>query len=94
MLLDGVIARLSAYISPFYASFEPMVIFIIIGMIFNNLLNERDGRIQGTDAATGVLLLAGIAFSGTRLSRAVVLQGREISEHHQKRGSAAGGIGD
>ncbi len=72
LLLAGVIALLSVYISTFHASFDALVVSIIIGMILNNLLGVRDKFIRGTDTAIGVLLPAGIALYGTQLSLAGV----------------------
>ena len=68
LLLAGVIALLSVYISTLHASFDALVISIIIGMIFNNLLSERKVFIRGTETAIGVLLPAGIALYGMQLS--------------------------
>lgn len=62
-----VIAIISYYISTFHASFDALVISIIIGMFSGNLISKRDRFLKGIEGAIKVFLPIGIAMYGTRL---------------------------
>jgi uncharacterized integral membrane protein (TIGR00698 family) len=68
LLLACVIAFLSVYISTIHASFDSLVISIIIGMLFNNLVGGQEIFKNGTDTAIRVFLPLGIALYGSQLS--------------------------
>lgn len=62
-----VIAVLSYYISTLHASFDALVVSIIIGIFLGNMISIRDYFGKGVDAAIKVFLPAGIALYGTQL---------------------------
>ena len=68
LLLACVIAFLSVYIATIHASFDPLVISIIIGMLFNNLVGGQEIFKNGTDTAIRIFLPLGIALYGSQLS--------------------------
>ena len=63
-----VIAVISYYISTLHASFDALVISIIIGMFFGNVLGDKEYFKNGIEAAIKIFLPLGIAFYGTQLS--------------------------
>jgi len=68
LLLACVIAFLSVYIATIHASFDSLVISIIIGMLFNNLVGGQEIFKNGTDTAIRIFLPLGIALYGSQLS--------------------------
>jgi len=68
LLLACVIAFLSVSIATIHASFDSLVISIIIGMLFNNLVGGQEIFKNGTDTAIRVFLPLGIALYGSQLS--------------------------
>lgn len=61
------ISSLSLFISGFHASFDPLVISIIIGMFLGNLLAKKEYFEGGIEASIKVFLPAGIALYGAQL---------------------------
>ena len=68
LLLACVIAFLSVSIATIHASFDSLVISIIIGMLFNNLVGGQEIFKNGTDTAIRIFLPLGIALYGSQLS--------------------------
>ncbi len=67
LVLSLSIALVSVYIATFNASFDPLVISIIIGMFVGNILEIRELAGQGVESAVKLLLPVGIALYGTQL---------------------------
>jgi uncharacterized membrane protein YadS len=65
LLVIGVIALFSTYLSTVHASFDALVISIIIGMFFGNLLGDRGLFREGTELGIRLFLPIGIALYGT-----------------------------
>jgi uncharacterized integral membrane protein (TIGR00698 family) len=61
------IASVSSYISTLHPSFDGLVISIIIGMVFGNLIGEKKFFSEGNEAGLKIFLPLGIAFYGTKL---------------------------
>jgi uncharacterized integral membrane protein (TIGR00698 family) len=62
-----VIAALSYYLSTFHASFDSLVISIIVGMLCGNAIGSRDYFEKGTESALKIFLPLGIALYGSQL---------------------------
>ncbi len=62
------IAFFSYYLSRVHASFDPLVVSIIIGMFAGNLVGRRGGYGKGVETAVRVCLPLGIAFYGSQLA--------------------------
>jgi len=62
-----VIAGFSYAISTFHASFDPLVISIIFGMLLGNIIAEKSYFEAGAGAALKVFLPVGIALYGSQL---------------------------
>ncbi len=62
-----IIAVISYFISMLHASFDALVISILIGMLFGNLIGDRASFKKGTDGAIKVFLPVGIALYGSQL---------------------------
>jgi uncharacterized integral membrane protein (TIGR00698 family) len=63
-----VIAAVSSIIAALHASFDALVISIIIGMFFGNIIGEREYLAKGAEAGIKIFLPLGIALYGTRLT--------------------------
>lgn len=61
------ISSVSLYFSTLHASFDPLVIAIIIGMFLGNLIVRKDFFEKGVEGAIRIFLPAGIALYGTQL---------------------------
>lgn len=68
LLVVCVTAFISVYVSTIHASFDALVLSIIIGMVLNNLLGNKDIFRKGADTAISIILPLGIALYGTQLS--------------------------
>lgn len=68
LLLACAIAFLSVYVSSIHASFDSLVMCIVVGVLFNNLLSGQEIFRKGTDTAVRVFLPLGIALYGSQLS--------------------------
>jgi uncharacterized integral membrane protein (TIGR00698 family) len=66
-LIILIIGVLSYFISTFHASFDSLVISIIIGMFTGNLIGRKDYFMKGVEGSIKVFLPAGIALYGTQL---------------------------
>lgn len=62
-----VIAALSYYLSTLHASFDALVISIIVGMLCGNIISGRAFFEKGTESALKVFLPIGIALYGSQL---------------------------
>ncbi|MEW6109786.1 MAG: putative sulfate exporter family transporter [Nitrospirota bacterium] len=62
-----VIAVFSYFISTLHASFDALVISIIIGMFIGNVLSEKNHFVSGIETGIKIFLPAGIALYGTQL---------------------------
>jgi small basic protein len=80
LLVIGVIALFSTYLSTLHASFDALVISIIIGMFFGNLLGDRGLFREGTELGVRLFLPIGIALYGTQLS-GDRHEGRHVPQH-------------
>lgn len=67
-LVSVVIASFSLYLSALHASFDALVVSIIIGMLLGNLVGNRDYFSSGLDIGVKALLPVGIALYGMQLS--------------------------
>ncbi|MDP2157742.1 MAG: putative sulfate exporter family transporter, partial [Nitrospirota bacterium] len=67
-IVIAVIALFSLYLSTLHASFDSLVISIIIGMLLGNLVGSRDYFSSGLDIGVKVMLPVGIALYGMQLS--------------------------
>ncbi len=67
LVLSLFVALVSVYIATLNASFDPLVISIIIGMFVGNISEVRELTGAGVETAIKLLLPAGIALYGTQL---------------------------
>ncbi|NJD57141.1 MAG: putative sulfate exporter family transporter [Nitrospirae bacterium] len=79
LLVVCVTAFVSVYISTINASFDALVLSIIIGMVLNNLLGGMETFRKGADTAIRIFLPSGIALYGTQLSLAGMRTGLFLS---------------
>jgi uncharacterized integral membrane protein (TIGR00698 family) len=79
VLLLTVIASFSLYLSSLHASFDALVISIIIGMVIGNIVVRRGSLVCGMDFGTKVLLPVGIALYGMQLSVTTIQPGLVFS---------------
>ncbi|MBI5074717.1 MAG: putative sulfate exporter family transporter [Nitrospirae bacterium] len=77
-LLTGI-ALLSIYLASLHASFDALVISIIIGMVIGNMAGVRRSSARGMDIGTQVLLPVGIALYGMQLSISALQPGLVLS---------------
>ena len=77
-LVTGI-ALLSLYLSSLHASFDALVISIIIGMVVGNMVRMRNAAAVGMDFGTKVLLPVGIALYGMQLSVITIHPGLVLS---------------
>ncbi len=61
------IAFFSYFISTLNASFDPLVVSIIVGMLTGNLIGEKEYFGKGSEGAIKIFLPVGIALYGTQL---------------------------
>jgi len=79
VLVIGVIAFCSVYLSTLHASFDALVISIISGMLLGNLVGNRDYFSRGLDIGVKALLPVGIALYGMQLSVTTIQPGLVFS---------------
>lgn len=68
LLLSFLIALLSTLISRLYLSLDPLVLSIIFGMLFSNMLAKREFLSKGVDIMLRLFLPIGIALYGSQLN--------------------------
>ncbi len=78
-LVTGVIAVISLYLSSLHASFDALVVSILLGMLIGNLVGSRDYFGPGLDVVIKALLPVGIALYGIQLSVTSLRPGLFIS---------------
>jgi uncharacterized integral membrane protein (TIGR00698 family) len=62
-----VIAALSYLLSTFHASFDALVLSIIVGMLCGNMIGDREYFAKGVESALKIFLPLGIALYGSQL---------------------------
>ncbi|MBI5633399.1 MAG: putative sulfate exporter family transporter [Nitrospirae bacterium] len=78
-LLLTMIASFSLYLASLHASFDALVISILVGMVIGNITGRRDSLNYGMDFGTKVLLPVGIALYGMQLSVSTIRPGLVFS---------------
>lgn len=66
-IVVSIIASLSYFVSTVHASFDPLVLSIIVGMFVGNILMPRDYFDPGVEGAMKIFMPLGIALYGTQV---------------------------